>query len=326
MAKLWYGHFDSTPEDPRLLLAEDWAAYMASFITDGIRNGGTTLQVMEGQGMTLRVADGIANIQGYIVQIREDLDGRYYPVDVPPSHPQYPRIDRVVLRLDRSIAERKIMPVVILGTAASSPTAPALVRDSIIWDLGLATVRVDAGAVSINDSKITDTRMNTAVCGVMNSILGLDSSVWQVDFDGFMTALETGNTTFLAQRLAEFNTQLESQQTQLSGQLSNQKNEYSGWITSVQSNLPVYAGFDFDNPALYPGTKTDITFPDNITVNEVKRNIATDVKFAERTTVFNADGSITATVASYDAVTGVEIWRRIITTTFAGGDIEEAVL
>jgi len=36
--------FDSTPDDPRQLMADDWANYIQTFITNGILNGGTNLQ------------------------------------------------------------------------------------------------------------------------------------------------------------------------------------------------------------------------------------------------------------------------------------------
>jgi hypothetical protein len=88
MADLWYGHFDSTPEDPRMLRAHEWARYIMSFITNGIRNGGTCLQVTADTGMQVRVDTGVAHIQGYIMRIDENFEGRFHRVLVPDAHNQ----------------------------------------------------------------------------------------------------------------------------------------------------------------------------------------------------------------------------------------------
>ena len=97
MADIWYGHFDTEGEDVRELLAEDWARFIRSFLTDGIRNGGTALQISEDTGLSVKMDKGEANIQGYIFNCFEDINGRYYNIPIPAAHPQYARIDRIVL-------------------------------------------------------------------------------------------------------------------------------------------------------------------------------------------------------------------------------------
>ena len=178
MGKLWYGHFDSTPEDERELLAEDWAKYIRAFISDGVRNGGTTLQVEAGGGMSVKINPGIGNVQGYIIYVDEDGNGPYYDVPMSASNPSLPRIDRIVLRLDRTIQNLAIIPTVLIGAASSNPQPPALTRNANIYELSLARVRVNAAVVQIFDNNITDERFDNDLCGVMHSILGLDSSSW----------------------------------------------------------------------------------------------------------------------------------------------------
>ncbi len=316
MAKLWYGHFDSTEDDPRLLLAEDWANYIKSFITDGIRNGGNTLKITAGSGMKVLMDEGIANIQGYIFQSEADNDGRYFEINVDTAHPSLPRIDRVVLRLDRSIEVRTITPMVILGTANANPVAPALTRDGVIWDLCLAQIRVDAGAVAITSAKITDMRFNTDLCGVMNSVLGLDPSSWQKEFDDFLAAIKAENTAFLSQRLTQFNNQLASQQTTWQAQTNSQKNAWDEWFATIKIDLATYATFDFDNLSALTGVTRTTTFTGASEVNEVLKTTVGNVTVATRKTVFNANGSITTTEDVYQS-DGVAILRHsVVTTTF----------
>lgn len=190
MAQLDYWFFDSTDDDERELSADDFAAWLQSFVTSGIRNGGTCLEVTPGNGLTVNVDNGIGNVLGYVIRLTEDIDGRFYNVALPPAHPQYPRIDRIVLRLDRRKQTRYIKPMVAMGTASATPQPPDLTRNNEIWELSLAQVRVNDNATEILPTDIKDERFYTELCGLMNSVLGLDPSAWQRQFDYFFSQLQ----------------------------------------------------------------------------------------------------------------------------------------
>jgi hypothetical protein len=75
------------------------------------------------------------------------------------ANPTNPRIDRVVVTINDSYytgATNNVTFTVVAGTPAVSPTAPATPTNSI----SLATVAVAAGATSIVNANITDTRSN----------------------------------------------------------------------------------------------------------------------------------------------------------------------
>jgi hypothetical protein len=80
-----------------------------------------------------------------------------------------PRIDRVAVRWDA--VERQISAAVLTGRAAASPTAPSLTRSDNIYELALADIAVAAGAVSLAAGDITDRRMDTSLCGTVNSLI-----------------------------------------------------------------------------------------------------------------------------------------------------------
>ena len=80
-----------------------------------------------------------------------------------------PRIDRVVVRF--SAVERRIYLVVLTGTPAEIPTAPILTRTNDTYELGLADVLVPKGSVTVSALNITDTCMNTALCGLVISLV-----------------------------------------------------------------------------------------------------------------------------------------------------------
>lgn len=307
MAELWYGHFDSTPEDPRPLLASEWAKYIESFITNGIRNGGTTLQVTQNQGMTVKVDTGIANIRGYIMQLREDFSGRYYQVVVPAAHPQYPRIDRLVLRLDRRIATRNIKPMISMGVASANPVPPPLVRtDTELYELSLAQIRVNANAVTITQSNITDERFNTDLCGIMNSVLGLDPSVWQAQFEAFLKSVKDTADNDWNKFWDNF---LLEQVVLWEHELQRQKNTWEAWFATIKVDLQTYVTFNFDNLAAFGGTNYEYSNPEVSPVTETLTIAASGVVVARRVTTYSGNdintgmGTIVETVYQSNGLT-----------------------
>lgn len=73
----------------------------------------------------------------------------------------YDRIDRIVLRLDLSTS--KVSIEIKQGTAGSTPTPPALQRDTLIWELSLAQVR----STNSGEFIVTDERFRTDLCGAI---------------------------------------------------------------------------------------------------------------------------------------------------------------
>lgn len=156
-----YFPFNSVSGD-REYYAEDFAAYFGDVISSGISANGDNLPVTAAGGLALSVGAGFAWIKGHLY---ENTATKSLALAAGGS---LPRVDRVVARLD--VAERKIEALVVQGTAAASPSAPALVRDADYWDIGLATVSVAASAISITDANIEDTRTDADVCGVVRCL------------------------------------------------------------------------------------------------------------------------------------------------------------
>lgn len=160
-----YGIFDvSDPQNPdRVYSAALLCRMMAKQIRDGIVHGDgneMAVTVTDPPAMTVLVGTGTAMVQGRFCENDAALT-----LAVPAAHATYPRIDRVVVRLNASPG-RTIDIVVKPGTAAPTPAAPALTRTAETWELSLAQVRVEAGATYIVAAKITDERANTSLCGV----------------------------------------------------------------------------------------------------------------------------------------------------------------
>ena len=149
------GFFDNTT-----VWAEDFAKFAGGILTNGVLADVETalLVTAPASGMSVNVNAGYAWINGHFGH-NEEISS----VTIDMSDGTNPRIDRIVARLN--FTEKEISLAVIKGEAAASPVAPDIVRNSNIYDLGLATVSIPAGTISITSTMISDTRRDSTVCG-----------------------------------------------------------------------------------------------------------------------------------------------------------------
>lgn len=155
---------------------EDW---LRPFFRNGVFNG--QMQVTANDNMSVTVAAGYGYINGksrhFLKPTTLDLEVASGTLD---------RIDSVILR--RNETERRIHLVIEKGGNASSPTAPAPIREGAIYDLKLADIYIAAGTVKITQEQITDKRMYGDVCGwVASTVKELDFSQITAQFDTFFT-------------------------------------------------------------------------------------------------------------------------------------------
>ena len=159
-----YGFFASYDND-RVYSDEHFAEYFSSFISNGIfLSSATALQVKPKQNMTLAINDGTAFIEGRWFKIKNGAD-----IVIPNANGSFPRYDRVVIRCN--YADRLCELVVIKGIPAKAPLIPDIIRDGTYFDLSLAIVLVDAGTTSISQANITDTRVDSSVCGFVKGLV-----------------------------------------------------------------------------------------------------------------------------------------------------------
>ena len=182
-----YFPFDSVNAD-RVYRAEDFASFFGDVITSGVSVATENpLAVTAGGGLAVSMSAGKAWIKG---RLYENTSTMRFSVAAGAAQP---RIDRLVLRMDT--AERKIGAVLVKGTPAATPTAPALLRNADYYDLGLAEITVPASAISISQSNIKDTRPDDNLCGVVRCLVEkLDITAFmkncQKDFDDWFNMLK----------------------------------------------------------------------------------------------------------------------------------------
>lgn len=180
------GFFDSTSTDVRTYPARDFADYFAQILTNGVFNGGQYLNpTATGTDAIVRISPGYAWINGYVYSIyATPLSLQIQPAT------SLPRIDRIVLRLDTSLPTRSIRALVIQGSPNSNPTPPSLIRSGDVYELSLAQVRVDANSTIITQANITDERLNNAVCGLVNSLVQVDTATFQKQWNDFIASVQ----------------------------------------------------------------------------------------------------------------------------------------
>lgn len=172
------------------------------FFTNGVfPNPGTNFSVIADNGMQIKVRPGHAMINGAICY--EDKD-RVLTVQAAETND---RIDIVVLRLNDDVSARKIDLYIVKGTAASAPSAPAPTRLGGIYELVLAQLYVSANSSTITQERITDTRLNTEMCGYVNAIDIVDTTdifnQYQAALNKYMQLVENAIGDTLAGQLQD---------------------------------------------------------------------------------------------------------------------------
>ena len=144
--------------------AADVAAYLAGRAS-GVFSGAEDFPVTAAGGLTVIVGAGRgwvhpSRFTGYSITKRESDT-----LTMPLADPSLPRIDRIIMRYDAGARAASLQ--VLQGTASSTPTAPAISRTELIYDLCLAEIARPAGSTSISTGQITDTRLDEKLCGIV---------------------------------------------------------------------------------------------------------------------------------------------------------------
>ena len=141
--------------------SSDFAEYFSTFIGNGVfPNPSTNLLVTSNGDMTINLSPGFAWINGYMYHNTDNLT-----LTVEHADSALKRIDRVVLKCD--FINREIKAYIKKGSFASNPIAPSLERGVNAYELSVSDILVENGVISIQQSKITDTRLDENVCGIV---------------------------------------------------------------------------------------------------------------------------------------------------------------
>lgn len=171
-SQVTYDEFDQPVYD-RAVSSQPLRKLIRDLFTTGVMpNPSTCFQVSAGlDGMTVNVGAGFAVIDGGLCQ-----ESTQRTLEVTAADQTYDRIDTVVLRWDENVGVRTADLYIVAGVPASAPVRPELQRDNSIFEIGLADIFVNRRTTSITNEKITDTRYESARCGIVSSVSEWDTT------------------------------------------------------------------------------------------------------------------------------------------------------
>lgn len=160
-------YFYNSDNGDRVYDADSFSDWLSKFFTTGVFQNDLYVQAMT--GMNVMVNTGYCNIKGKV----RDFD-EVQELTISPAHSQYPRIDAIVI--ERNDTDRDITVKYVQGQiSGATPSAPTMQRNTLVYQICLAQIYVNAGVTSITQANITDTRPDANLCGwVMSTVNELD--------------------------------------------------------------------------------------------------------------------------------------------------------
>ena len=273
---------DGTPVYDRAITSAPLRKLIAKLLTDGVLpNPSTNLQVEAGSGMNVIVNPGFAICAGGL-----KLEENQRTLAIQAADSNYDRIDTVVLRWNDNDSERICDLYIVEGTPAASPVRPALTRTESIWELGLADLFINKNSSAISNQRITDTRYETARCGVISAISEFDTTTLyqqvQADLAGFKASEQADFITWFndikgqlsedaAGNLQKQIGTLEALKTEVKNNLVNALN----WVVDKTSGVIAKLG-SADISKIGDGTVTGAIVNNKEAIEDVSQSLTTE--------------------------------------------------
>lgn len=274
------------------------------FFTNGVfANPSSNFQVLVHSGMIVRVKPGACFIQGATGIEENNTD-----LAIEKAEELTNRTDLIVLRVDFT-QNRRISVEVKKNTTE-------LRRDADIWELQLAKIDVKALTQQIRQSDITDTRLNSDVCGVVTG------AVQQVS----TTAIFNQYMDYWQRKKVENEQAWQEQMQSQEQRFTAQQQTIEDWYQNVLADIEVLKTFDFDNVSELKGSKKTTVFLSGGNIEESITLTGNNRKIATRKTEFLPDGKIRVNIKVYKENGNAVLKESTSVTTFKNnGEIEEVV-
>lgn len=169
-------------ESDRLYEAEIFRKYFAKFLSNGVyfgkykNYGENSMKVTADGGLNIRVAKGAGIIEGADYENEEEI---VFTLERPSTGT---RIDRVVVKLDKTLAIRETQLYIKQG---NSTLAAELQRDDNIYEICLAEITVKSSS-NVGQDDIIDKRTDATLCGIVNSLISVDGEEIYKKFQNYV--------------------------------------------------------------------------------------------------------------------------------------------
>lgn len=169
-------------EPDRLYEAEVFRKYFAKFLSNGVyfglykNYGEDSMKVVSDGGLNIRISKGAGIIEGADY---ENENEQVLTLERPTTGD---RIDRVVIRFDKTLANRNTFLLIKEGNDMAPAT---LQRDNNIYEICIAEVLVKS-TTNVTEADITDTRLDKSLCGIVNSLISVDGEELYQNFQNYI--------------------------------------------------------------------------------------------------------------------------------------------
>ena len=208
--------FDSEEVDgnfDREYIADDFARYFRAFISSGVfMRTSTNLQVIANGDMTVTLKAGNIIIEGYRYELENDLVIQLDPADGVAN-----RIDRVCITWSKS--DRDIHYTLQKGELAHVPVAVSVRRTAEYKDYAVADIYVAAGAISITQTAITDTRLDSEICGLATPFADFDTTTLYNKIEAYYSEMQKKTENWTKEEQEKFTVWFGGIRDQLSGDI-----------------------------------------------------------------------------------------------------------
>lgn len=172
-------------EPDREYEAEFFRKYFAKFLSNGVylghykNYGDNSMKVSLDTGLTIKVAKGAGIIEGADYENEND---QLITLERPVAGT---RIDRVVVQMNASLDTRASKLIIKQGDG----TTPAeLTRTENIYEICIAEVTVRS-TTNLTDNDIRDTRFDTDLCGIVNSLISISGDEIVAEFREYVDSV-----------------------------------------------------------------------------------------------------------------------------------------
>ena len=181
------------------------------------------------------------------------------------ADPVRTRIDRVVLRYDAAARQTRLQ--VLEGTPDSaSPTAPAITRTALVYDLCLAEITRPAGSTAITAADVTDTRADEDICGVMrDGVTSIPTAQLIAQWRAAQAELETQLRAQLAVLNAEIKEGSAYSKTETDAKFALTADK----ITRLERMMNMDGKLVFSGAGVCTGGTTTMKLPDTVDYAEI---------------------------------------------------------
>ena len=226
-----YGYFFNSNNSDRKYNAESFETWLKPFFISGVFQGGLQVKAQADPGMSVQVTPGYANLNG---------KPAYWPdtnnLEITTASGVYDRIDTVVLRRDNT--NRCISIEVVTGTAGLNPVPTPPTRNEDIFELVIAEILVGVGVTEITAAKVTDTRLDSDLCGyVAATVEQIDFDQIKTQFDGWLAEFQETAGDEYADFVAQLQTDLEEYQDDLEEKESTASGDYTNFKETIEAYI-----------------------------------------------------------------------------------------